>query len=62
MLCAPSACSLTNLPASFAVARSLPFPNWLIGKFWQNLQWREQPVKKTVPDPLVPEIGGSSPR
>jgi hypothetical protein len=44
------------------VVRSVPFPNWLIGKFWQNLQWSEQPPRKIVPEPLVPEIGGSSPR
>ena len=28
--------------------------------FWQNTHPREQPEKKMVPEPRVPEMGGSS--
>jgi hypothetical protein len=30
--------------------------------FWQKTQRREQPVKNTVPEPLVPLMHGSSPK
>jgi hypothetical protein len=33
-----------------------------MGKFWQKMHFREHPERKMVPDPFVPEIGGSSPR
>jgi hypothetical protein len=33
-----------------------------MGKFWQNLQFSVQPERKMVPEPRVPEMGGSSPR
>src|SRR5208337_2791158 len=54
MLCTPCDSSRINFAASSPVVRSLPFANWLMGKFWQNLQWREQPERKIVPDPLDP--------
>ena len=34
----------------------------VICRFWQNTQPREQWEKNTVPEPRVPEIGGSSHR
>jgi hypothetical protein len=39
-----------------------PTPPCEIWKFWQKEHLREQPVKKTVPDPLSPVMGGSSPK
>jgi hypothetical protein len=38
-----------------------PTPIWLMGKFWQNTQCKLQWVMKIVPEPLDPEMGGSSP-
>ena len=48
-------------PARVCTATSFPLRSWLMGKFWQKTQRRGQPLKKMVPDPRVPEIGGSSP-
>jgi hypothetical protein len=30
--------------------------------FWQKKHWLEQPLKKIVPEPCVPENHGSSPK
>ena len=43
-----------------AIVTGFPKSRRLIFSFWQNTQPREQPEKKMVPEPLVPEIGGSS--
>jgi hypothetical protein len=31
-----------------------------MARFWQKTQRREHPLKKTVPEPRVPLMGGSS--
>ena len=61
MLCTPCPCSRSIRAASSPVEMSVPFPNWLMGKFWQNRQLRLQLERKMVPEPLLPEMGGSSP-
>jgi hypothetical protein len=63
MLWAPASRSRSIISASRssvtrAVAGGVP---WLIWWFWQKPQPRAQPKKKIVPEPRVPEIGGSSP-
>ena len=65
MLYAP--CSTSSRKISARRAGVMDFPNlsWLIGAFWQKTQDREQPEKKTVPEPPGPSgsplIQGSSP-
>jgi hypothetical protein len=39
-----------------------PKPSLEIWWFWQKEHRREHPVKKIVPDPFFPVIGGSSPK
>jgi len=61
MLCAPIASSFFIVSINSSTVKSLPCrlsPE--ISLFWQNAQRSEQPVKKIVPLPRVPLMGGSS--
>ena len=48
------------MAASSSLSTSWPSPCWLIEEFWQKTQRRLHPPKNTVPEPRVPEMGGSS--
>ena len=59
-LWAPWAVSSSQIAASRSNETALPKSWWLIASFWQKTHPREQPEKKMVPDPRVPEMDGSS--
>ena len=60
MLCAPWAISSWQISRTRSGVTGLPKPSWLISLFWQKTHRSGQPEKKMVPDPRVPEMGGSS--
>ena len=61
MFSAPASCSLRQISENSSMETSLPIPPRLIWWFWQNRHCSVQPVKKMVPLPPFPVIGGSSP-
>ena len=52
--------SAWQISRSRSTVTPLPKSRWLIWSFWQKTQSRLHPEKKTVPEPRVPEMGGSS--
>ena len=62
ILCTPCFSSPRNLLASSSTVITAPSAPWLVSWFWQNTQFKLQPAKKTVPDPLFPLMDGSSPK
>ena len=48
--------------ASSPTVSPAPAAQLLVCQFWQNPQRSVHPVKKTVPEPPVPVMGGSSPK
>ena len=62
MLWAPWSTSSSKMARRRSTVTLRPKSRWLICSFWQNTHPREQPEKNTVPEPRVPEMGGSSHR
>ena len=60
MLWAPWSMSSKQMARSRSREMGLPKSWWLMASFWQKTHPREQPEKNTVPEPRVPEMGGSS--
>ena len=60
MLCSPRLCCSRKISVSRSMDISAPKFSWLMSWFWQKTQRRLQWEKKTVPEPLVPLMGGSS--
>ena len=49
------------IPDNSAEVTSSPLSSWLNSQFWQYTHFILQWAKNMVPEPLLPEIGGSSP-
>ena len=59
-LCTPLSAISRKSSESESALKCFPSTDLLISRFWQNTQRRLHPPKKTVPDPFLPLIGGSS--
>ena len=62
MLWQPFNASSSMAPAKASRSTAFPILSRLIWWFWQKGHFRLQEVKKRVPAPPVPEMGGSSPK
>ena len=52
--------SSRQISRSRSTVTAFPKSWWLMLSFWQKTQSRLHPEKKTVPEPFLPEMGGSS--
>jgi hypothetical protein len=62
MFSAPASWSRRQICARSSGESSEPAPHLLTCQFWQKPHLRVHPLKKIVPDPPLPVIGGSSPK
>ena len=60
MLWLPASCRASIVCARAAVETGRPRLPWLMSWFWQKTQRRLHRLKNTAPDPLSPDMGGSS--